>query len=104
MSAAAKPFVLALDCGTTGNRAVVFDASQRIVASAYREFRQYYPKAGWVEHDSEEIWASVRGVLGSVLKKIPARRIGGIGITNQRETVVVWNRRTGRPAARAIAG
>jgi len=97
-----RPFVLALDCGTTGNRAIVFDSKQRIIANAYREFTQHYPHPGWVEHDAEEIWDSVRGVLRQVLTRVPVRKIRAIGITNQRETVVVWDRKTGRPAHRAI--
>ena len=96
--------VLAIDCGTTGNRAILFDRHQRVVDSAYREFTQHYPKAGWVEHDAEEIWRSVRAVVGVVLKRAGAEagRVAGIGITNQRETVVVWDRVTGRPLAPAI--
>jgi glycerol kinase len=98
----AKPHVLALDCGTTGNRAIVFDRNHKIKANAYREFTQYYPKPGWVEHDADEIWRSVRSVLKNVLKKIPASSISSIGITNQRETLVLWNKRTGKPVCRAI--
>jgi glycerol kinase len=97
-----RPLVLALDCGTTGNRAIVFDRGQKVLASSYREFTQHYPRPGWVEHDAEEIWTSVRGVLGDVLRKVPARLVGAIGVTNQRETLVVWERATGRPIHRAI--
>jgi glycerol kinase len=98
----AKPCVLALDLGTTGNRAIVFDARQNIVSSFYGEFPQIYPKPGWVEHDPEAIWAGVRHVLSKTFKKIPASRVAAVGITNQRETVVLWDRRTGRPLHNAI--
>lgn len=94
--------VLAVDCGTTGNRAIVFDVRQRVLASEYREFTQHYPKAGWVEHDAEEIWRSVQSVVRGALRRVPSGRIAGIGITNQRETVVVWDRATGKPLAPAI--
>jgi len=94
--------VMAVDCGTTGNRAMVFDRRQKLIASSYREFTQYYPRAGWVEHDAEEIWRSVRTVIVDTLKKTGAGRIAGIGITNQRETLVVWDRATGKPLAPAI--
>ncbi len=94
--------ILAIDCGTTGNRAIVFDRRQHTLASAYREFTQRYPKAGWVEHDAEEIWRSVQTVVRGVLKRVSPDRIAGIGITNQRETVVVWDRATGKPLAPAI--
>ncbi len=97
-----RPYVLALDCGTTGNRAIVFDRHQRVLAQSYREFTQYYPRPGWVEHDPEEIWRSVCRVLKDVMTKVSVRKIRAMGITNQRETLVVWNRRTGRPLHRAI--
>ncbi len=94
--------VMAIDCGTTGNRAMVFDRRQKLIASSYREFTQHYPRAGWVEHDAEEIWRSVRRVILDTLKKTGSGRIAGIGVTNQRETLVVWDRATGRPLAPAI--
>lgn len=97
-----RDLILAIDCGTTGNRAILFDRRQRAVGSAYREFTQRYPKAGWVEHDAEEIWRSVREVARSAIRRVDPSRIAGIGITNQRETVVVWDRSTGRPLAPAI--
>ncbi|MDP2653583.1 MAG: glycerol kinase GlpK [Candidatus Omnitrophota bacterium] len=99
-----KPWVLAIDQGTTGSRAVLMDASGRVVASAYQEFRQYYPKPGWVEHDAEEIWKSCVNVIREALRRSGggADRIAGIGITNQRETTVVWDRKTSRPVSRAI--
>ncbi|OGS49490.1 MAG: glycerol kinase [Elusimicrobia bacterium RIFOXYB2_FULL_62_6] len=95
-------FILAIDQGTTGSRAVVYDRAGRIAASAYREFPQYFPRPGWVEHDAEEIWASVESSIRKVLEKIPPASIAAIGITNQRETAVLWDRNTGRPVHRAI--
>mgnify|MGYP001572960467 CR=1 FL=1 len=99
-----KQYILALDQGTTGSRAFLFDARGRVVASAYQEFPQYFPKPGWVEHDAEEIWASCVAVIKGVLKKsrVSARQIAAIGITNQRETTVLWDRKTGKPIHRAI--
>lgn len=97
-----KLYILALDLGTTGNRAIVFDREQKIVFKAYREFTQHFPKPGWVEHDPEEIWRSVRSILSQTFKKIPPEKIEAIGITNQRETVLLWDRRTGKPLHRAI--
>ena len=97
-------YVLALDQGTTSSRAILFDDAGAIAAVAQREFRQYYPQAGWVEHDPEEIFASQLGCAAEVLAKTDARPrdIVSIGITNQRETVVVWERATGRPIYPAI--
>jgi len=96
------PTILALDCGTTGNRAIVFDRKQRIVASQYREFTQHYPKPGWVEHDPEEIWATALRVLRSVVRKVSLAQLRSIGITNQRETIVLWDRKTGKALCPAI--
>jgi len=95
-------FILAIDQGTTGSRAIVFDRRGRAVASAYEEFPQYFPRPGWVEHDPEEIWRSVHRTIQRALSSVPGRAIAAIGITNQRETTVVWDRRTGRPVSRAI--
>ena len=97
-------YLLAIDQGTTGSRAFIFDARGRIVESDYCEFRQYYPKPGWVEHDAEEIWDScVQVIKGAFLKAvIRPTDILAIGITNQRETTVLWDRKTSKPAARAI--
>ena len=97
-------FLLALDQGTSSSRSIVFDADGRIVAMAQREFRQIFPHPGWVEHDPMEIWASQRATLQEVLVKsgLQARDIAAIGITNQRETTLVWNRRTGEPVYNAI--
>jgi glycerol kinase len=94
--------ILAIDQGTTGSRAIVFDRRGRAVASAYEEFPQYFPKPGWVEHDPEEIWRSVYRTVQKALTAVPGRSIAAVGITNQRETTVVWDRKTGRPAANAI--
>ncbi|NTU51462.1 MAG: glycerol kinase, partial [Candidatus Aminicenantes bacterium] len=94
--------ILAIDQGTTGSRAIVFDRRGRAVASAYEEFPQYFPRPGWVEHDPEEIWGSVFRTIQKALAAVPDRSIAAVGISNQRETTVVWDRRTGRPVARAI--
>jgi glycerol kinase len=92
--------IIALDLGTTGNRAIIFDETGTVVASAYREFTQYFPEPGWVEHDPLEIWESVQTVMASVSEHCDG--VLGVGITNQRETVVVWNRETGVPIYNAI--
>ena len=94
--------VLAIDQGTTGSRAIVYDRSGRALASAYEEFPQRFPRPGWVEHDPEDIWRSVYRTVQKALAAAPGRAIAAVGITNQRETTVVWDRRTGRPAANAI--
>jgi glycerol kinase len=95
---------MALDQGTTSSRAVVFDGGGEIVALAQREFKQHYPHPGWVEHDAEEIWSSQRDVACDALTKTGVTRadLAAVGITNQRETVVVWDRSTGQPIHRAI--
>ncbi len=97
-------FVLALDQGTTSSRALVFDHSGDVRAVAQAEFTQHFPQPGWVEHDPTEIWATQSGVLHEVLAKahLGAHDIAAIGITNQRETTVLWERATGRPVANAI--
>ncbi len=95
-------YILAIDQGTTGSRAIVYDKNGRQVASAYREFPQYFPQPGWVEHDPEEIWQSVYSTVQQVLKKVSPSSIAAIGITNQRETTVIWDRRTGKPVYNAI--
>jgi glycerol kinase len=96
--------VIALDQGTTSTRAIVFDAAGRIVASAQREHQQILPRAGWVEHDANEIWTNSVWVLETALAEadLGTDRIAALGITNQRETAVVWDRRTGRPVHNAI--
>jgi glycerol kinase len=96
--------VIALDQGTTSSRAIVFAHDGRILASAQQEFRQIFPRPGWVEHDAVEIWETQRDVASQALVRaaIPATDIAAIGITNQRETTVLWERSTGRPVANAI--
>ncbi|MBI5233902.1 MAG: glycerol kinase, partial [Deltaproteobacteria bacterium] len=97
-------YILSIDQGTTGSRAYIFDKLGRIVSSAYREFTQFYPKAGWVEHDPDEIWRSVEFVSKAALsrKNIRPTEIAAIGIANQRETTILWDRKTGRPVYNAI--
>ncbi len=95
-------YILALDLGTTGNRAIVFDRKQNIVSNVYEEFAQIYPKPGWVEHDPEAIWKSTRDILKKTFQKIPAGQIAALGLTNQRETVVLWDKKTGKPVMNAI--
>lgn len=99
-----EKFILSLDQGTTSSRAIVFDKSGKIVSTAQKEFRQIYPKAGWVEHDGNEIWSSQAGVAAEAITKIGLNgtNIAGIGITNQRETTLVWDRETGKPVYNAI--
>ena len=94
--------VLAIDQGTTSTRAILFDAEARAVAVAQRELSQHYPQRGWVEHDAEDIWRDTLTVAAEVLGQIDPARVASIGITNQRETVVVWDRVTGEPIHRAI--
>jgi glycerol kinase len=93
--------VIAIDAGTTGVRAFAVDEAGRPVGWAYREFAQHYPRPGWVEHDAEEIWAAVQATLAEVTAAV-GQPVAAIGITDQRETVVAWDRRTGRPLHRAI--
>ncbi len=94
--------VLAIDQGTTGTRAIAYDRRGRAAASAYAEFPQRFPKPGWVEHDPEDIWQSVYHTIQRVLARVPPASIAAVGITNQRETAFLWDRKTGRPAANAI--
>jgi glycerol kinase len=97
-------YVLALDQGTTSSRAIVFDERGEARAVAQREFRQYFPQPGWVEHDPEEIWRSQVACARAALKqaKLKAEKVAAIGITNQRETTLAWERSTGQPVHRAI--
>jgi len=99
-----RRYVLALDQGTTSSRAIVFDQDGRLLAVAQREFRQVYPRPGWVEHDPEEIWASQLAVAQEALAKagVGAGELAALGLTNQRETTLIWDRRTGQPLANAI--
>src|SRR5437867_9931281 len=96
--------ILALDQGTTSSRAMVFDHSGSVVASAQKEFRQIFPQPGWVEHDATEIWATQLHTAKEALGRagLTAADIAGVGITNQRETTVVWDRETGEPVHHAI--
>ena len=94
--------VLAIDQGTTSTRAILFDVDGRPVAVAQRPLEQHYPARGWVEHDPEQIWRDTLAVTREVLASTDARRVAGIGITDQRETVIVWDRATGEPLHRAI--
>jgi glycerol kinase len=94
--------ILALDQGTTSSRAIVFDGEGRPLASAQRELRQFYPQPGWVEHDATEIWSTQSAVMAEAIAKVSHVEIAAIGITNQRETTVVWDRETGAPVANAI--
>jgi len=95
-------YILAIDQGTTGTRVCVYDKHGATIAGAYREFGQYFPRPGWVEHDPHEIWQSVNASLQEVLQQIPSGSIAGIGITNQRETTVIWDKDTGQPVYNAI--
>lgn len=97
-------FILAIDQGTTSSRAILFDHDSNCVAIAQKEFTQYFPKAGWVEHDANEIWLSVLSVMTQVIQEagVSPAQIQAIGITNQRETVVVWDKHTGLPVYHAI--
>lgn len=100
----ARGYVLAIDQGTTSSRAIVFDRKMKVVAIGQKEFPQHFPASGWVEHDPEDIWKSVVSTVRSALRKakLEAKDIAAIGITNQRETVVVWDRETGEPIHNAI--
>ena len=97
-------FVLAIDQGTTSSRAIIFDQDLKPVATGQQEFQQIFPDSGWVEHDPEEIWASTAAVCRQAMEyaKISASQIASIGITNQRETTVVWDKATGEPIYNAI--
>ena len=99
-----KPYILAIDQGTTSTRAVLFDQEGCAVASCQKELTQHYPAPGWVEHDAWEIWEHTRQVIFGALEKAGAglQDVAGIGITNQRETTVVWDQNTGRPICPAI--
>lgn len=97
-------YILSLDQGTTSSRAIVFDKKGNVVSLAQKEFTQYFPKPGWVEHDPTEIWSTQAGVATEAIanKNLNAENIAAIGITNQRETVVVWDKNTGKPVYNAI--
>ena len=97
-------YILSLDQGTTSSRAILFDQNGQMKSVAQKEFQQYYPHPGWVEHDADEIWASMLGVAVEAMSRIGATAadIAAIGITNQRETTIVWDRHTGEPIFHAI--
>ncbi|MBQ1597190.1 MAG: glycerol kinase GlpK [Lachnospiraceae bacterium] len=97
-------YIMALDAGTTSNRCILFDHTGRNCAMAQKEFRQYFPNPGWVEHDANEIWSTMLGVAVQAMQQIGAKAkdIASIGITNQRETVIVWDKNTGEPVYHAI--
>ena len=99
-----KKYIVALDQGTTSGRAIVFDRAQNIVAVAQKEFPQLYPRAGWVEHDPMELYSCQVGVMMEAITRsgISAEEIAAVGITNQRETTVVWDKTTGQPIYNAI--
>jgi glycerol kinase len=97
-------YILALDLGTTGNRAILFDRSGEVVGQAYQELTQYYPQPGWLEHDATEIWQDIRHCIQQVIidKKVNPQEIAAIGLTVQRETCLLWNKITGKPLHKAI--
>jgi glycerol kinase len=98
------PYILALDLGTTGNRAILFDERAQIAAQSYRELTQYYPEAGWLEHDAEEIWDNTLDCMRDAVTKagISARDVAAIGLTVQRETCLLWDKTTGKSLHKAI--
>ena len=93
--------VIALDAGTTGVRALAVGPDSRIRGLAYQEFTQHFPRPGWVEHDADEIWTSIQAVIAELVADLD-EPVAAVGITDQRETVVAWDRRTGEPLHRAI--
>ena len=99
-----KQYLMALDQGTTSSRCIIFDKKGNMVSVAQREFEQYFPQSGWVEHDADEIWASQASVMAEAMAKssITASELAAIGITNQRETTIVWDKNTGKPVYHAI--
>ena len=99
-----EKFIMALDQGTTSSRAILFNKKGDVAYVAQQEFKQYFPKSGWVEHNPKEIWSSILSVIAKVLSEnnLKATQIEGVGITNQRETTVVWDKNTGEPVYNAI--
>ena len=97
-------YMMALDAGTTSSRCILFDEKGTVCSMAQKEFTQYFPRPGWVEHDANEIWSTQLGVAVEAMSKIgaSAEDIAAIGITNQRETTIVWDKKTGEPICRAI--
>ena len=99
-----ETYIMALDAGTTSNRCILFNQKGEMCSVAQKEFTQYFPKPGWVEHDANEIWSTQLGVAVEAMQKIgvSAEQIAAIGITNQRETTIVWDKNTGEPVYHAI--
>ncbi len=97
-----EPFILSIDAGTTGITVVILNKQASILKKYYSEFRQYYPQSGWVEHDAEEIWTVTHNLIQSAFKDYPPSNCAAIGITNQRETTLIWERKTGKPIHNAI--
>jgi len=97
-----EPFILSIDAGTTGITVVILDKRASICKKYYSEFTQYYPQSGWVEHDAEEIWTVTSNLIQSAFKEYPPSNCAAIGITNQRETTLIWDRETGKPIHKAI--
>ena len=99
-----KKYIMSMDCGTTSNRCIIFNEKGEMCAVAQKEFTQYFPKPGWVEHDANEIWDTQLLVCRQAMEqlKITYKNIAAIGITNQRETTIVWDKKTGQPICHAI--
>ena len=99
-----KKYILSIDQGTTSSRVVLYNLAFQILDIVQKEFKQYFPKDGWVEHDAMEIWDDVLNLIKKILKKnkINSSNITSIGITNQRETTILWNKKTGKPVNKAI--
>lgn len=97
-------YIMALDAGTTSNRCILFDHSGKICSVAQKEFTQIFPKPGWVEHDANEIWSTMIGVVAEAMAKVKCAEsdIAAMEITNQRETTIVWDKETGEPICNAI--
>src|SRR5699024_6475092 len=101
-----EKYIMSIDQGTTSSRAILFNKNSEIVATSKKEFKQYFPQSGWVEHNANEIWSSVLACVAGALSEnnIKASQVEAIGITNQRETAVVWDKNTGRPVYNASVG
>src|SRR5690625_590850 len=101
-----EKYIMAIDQGTTSSRAILFNKEGDIVETAQHEFEQFFQKPGWVEHDANEIWTSVLACMVNVLRlaDVSADQVAGIGITNQRETTVVWDKHTGKPVIKLLFG
>ncbi len=99
-----QQYIMAIDEGTTSTRAILFNSNGEIVGKAQREFHQYFPKSGWVEHDANEIWTAVQSVISEALinAEVPPYKVRGIGVTNQRETTIIWDKETGEPIYHAV--